>query len=575
MVEAPDILSVAVTRRPLSQVIAWRRQQSVSYGEFLGRTRAWQQLLTRSSGQTFALFISDASEFAAALFGAWQARKTIYLPGDRLPRTCCALRTLVDGYLGEFAPEWKPRMPTAADGLAPAVELKPLDLNFAGLVISTSGSTGMAQAIPKKLSQMAAEIATLEAQFGEVIDDADIVATVSHQHIYGLLFNVLWPLSAGRAFAARSFGSLEGLTTALAQRDSVLVSTPAHLQRLPETPDWEPASKRLRAVFSSGGPLPASVACETRQLLGQVPFEVYGSSETGGIAWRQQQTAHDQKWTPLRNIKWRIDAKEGVLEIRSPHLPDSEWFRTADRARPAGEGHFLLLGRVDRIAKVEGKRISLNAIEERLTASPLTLNARALVLDGRRQRIAAIVVPSVTGRHKLAQSGKLAVNRILRDFLRETIEPVGLPRLWRYVDALPINEHGKTTQAALIALFGNRESRPREPIECQVHHSDQRAVAELIAPCDLLYFDGHFHNMPILAGVVQIEWVIGFGRRCFDLPPFFRAIQALKFQRVVSPKLPITLELVHDPVKSCLSFKITSHLGPHASGRIIFRAADV
>jgi hypothetical protein len=39
--------------------------------------------------------------------------------------------------------------------------------------------------------------------------------------------------------------------------------------------------------------------------------------------------------------------------------------------------------------------------------------------------------------------------------------------------------------------------------------------------------------------------------------------------------LPITLELMHDPLKSCLSFKISSRLGPHASGRIIFRAGDV
>jgi len=87
MAEAPDMLSVAVTPRPLSQIIAWRRQRSVSYGEFLDRTRAWQRLLTQTSEQTFALSISDAAEFAAALFGAWQARKTIYLPGDRLPRT--------------------------------------------------------------------------------------------------------------------------------------------------------------------------------------------------------------------------------------------------------------------------------------------------------------------------------------------------------------------------------------------------------------------------------------------------------------------------------------------------------
>jgi hypothetical protein len=44
---------------------------------------------------------------------------------------------------------------------------------------------------------------------------------------------------------------------------------------------------------------------------------------------------------------------------------------------------------------------------------------------------------------------------------------------------------------------------------------------------------------------------------------------------VIPPELPIALELVHDPAKSCLSFKISSHLGSHASGRIIFRGTDV
>lgn len=575
MAEALHMLSVPITPRPLSQTIAWRRQQAVSYAEFLARTRAWRQLLSRTSGQAFALFVSDAAEFGAALFGAWQAGKTIYLPGDRLPRTCYALRRVVDGYLGEFGPDWKPRMPTPQDGSAPAAELKPLDSNLAGLVIYTSGSSGVAQAIPKKLSQMSAEIASLEAQFGDVINDADIVATVSHQHIYGLLFNVLWPLSAGRAFGTQSFGSLEGLAIALGRRDCVLVSTPAHLKRLPETPAWALASKRLRAVFSSGGPLQPDDALESRRLLGRSPIEVYGSSETGGIAWRQRETAQDEKWTPLPNIKWRIDSAEGVLEIRSAHLPDAAWFRTADRATPAGNDHFLLNGRVDRIAKVEGKRISLGAIEQRLLASPLTRDARALIIEGRRQRIAAVIVPSISGRHKLAQFGKLAVNRMLRDLLSETIEPVGLPRLWRYVDALPINAQGKTTHAALIELLNQADRRSTEPIECRVQQADQRAVFELIAPRDLLYFDGHFLDMPILAGVVQIEWVIAFGRRCFDLPPSFRAIHALKFQRMIPPELPIALELVHDPVKSCLSFKISSHLGSHASGRIIFRATDV
>ncbi len=63
-----------------------------------------------------------------------------------------------------------------------------LDPDFIGLVLYTSGSTGTAQAIPKKLAQLGAEVAALETQFGALLGAADITATVSHQHIYGLLF---------------------------------------------------------------------------------------------------------------------------------------------------------------------------------------------------------------------------------------------------------------------------------------------------------------------------------------------------------------------------------------------------
>jgi hypothetical protein len=35
------------------------------------------------------------------------------------------------------------------------------------------------------------------------------------------------------------------------------------------------------------------------------------------------------------------------------------------------------------------------------------------------------------------------------------------------------------------------------------------------------------------------------------------------------------LELVHEPAKSCLSFKITSRVGTHTSGRVMFGASDV
>ncbi|HAU81132.1 MAG TPA: AMP-binding protein, partial [Stenotrophomonas sp.] len=95
--------------------------------------------------------------------------------------------------------------------------------------------------------------------------------------------------------------------------------------------------------------------------MGVAPTEVFGSSETGGVAWRRWSAARPQ-WHPLPGVAWRID--EGCLAVRSPHLASEDWWLTQDRA-VADDGHsFRLLGRADRIVKIEERRVSLDALEQ-------------------------------------------------------------------------------------------------------------------------------------------------------------------------------------------------------------------
>ena len=129
----------------------------------------------------------------------------------------------------------------------------------------------------------------------------------------------------------------------------MLISSPAHLKRLPDSQAWTSAAHRVRAVFSSGGPLPLEVAHATARLLGHAPVEVYGSSETGGIAWRQRHADADENWSLMPGVEASIKTDDSVLEIRSPHLPDANWFRTSDRARAVDGGRLQIFGRVDRI----------------------------------------------------------------------------------------------------------------------------------------------------------------------------------------------------------------------------------
>jgi 3-hydroxymyristoyl/3-hydroxydecanoyl-(acyl carrier protein) dehydratase len=321
--------------------------------------------------------------------------------------------------------------------------------------------------------------------------------------------------------------------------------------------------------------LPFEVAQEIRRLLGHLPVEVYGSSETGGVAWRRQHAQSGVAWKPFASVDWRIDPTERVLEVRSPNLPDPEWFRTADLATAFAEGGFILNGRMDRIAKIEGKRISLNAIESLLSSSPLVSSVRALALEGRRQRIAVFIVPSEEGRSRLASCGRRGVNRALCGVLSNSIEPVALPRLWRYLDALPVDRQGKTTHAELTALLQRAPALQTTPSSRLLETSAQHAILEVNCPSNLLYFDGHFPGQPILPGVVQLDWVIRFGRECFELPSEFCAVHALKFRRVIPPDMPFILALDYRPTKATLDFKILSDLGTHASGRVLFGPAHV
>jgi acyl-CoA synthetase (AMP-forming)/AMP-acid ligase II len=553
----------------------------VSHAALMARARAWIALGRRTPAAQVALYHEDSIEFAAALLGAWLSGKTVWLVADTLPASCAALAREfgADGgaFWGQFPAGCRPAAPAGGES-CPQPWQAPAP-GFPALVVYTSGSTGAPVPIRKQLSQLTGELDALEACFGARIGDAEVLATVSHQHIYGLLFRVLWPLAAGRAIDAERHEFPEPLALALAARPCVLLASPAHLKRLPDHLDWRGAAAQLRAVFSSGGMLDEAASIHARSLLGQAPIEVYGSSETGGVAWRQRGERADEGWTPLPGVAWRLDA-EGLLEVESVHAGPDGWQGLPDRVEVLPEGRFLLRGRADRIVKIEEKRISLDAIEAALVATGLVREARVLACpatDGGRQLLAAFVVPNEAGGALLAQDGKPAMNAHLRTRLGECIEAVALPRRWRYLDALPVNAQGKTTQAGLLALLEEKpedklEARPRWPALRVLEEAPARMLLELTVPADLLYFDGHFSVAPVLPGVVQVDWAIHYGRRYFGLGAGITGMAALKFQQMIRPEQPVQLELVHDAAKGSLNFRYFSEAGAHASGRILLGA---
>ena len=67
-----------------------------------------------------------------------------------------------------------------------------------------------------------------------------------------------------------------------------IISSPTHLIHLPQVARQYRHDWRNIVIFSSGGPLSRETALQIAEVCGQAPIEVLGSTETGGIAFRQQ-----------------------------------------------------------------------------------------------------------------------------------------------------------------------------------------------------------------------------------------------------------------------------------------------
>ena len=425
--------------RPSDHVVAIRNGKLLTWRTFAGSVAALQRDISASSSRRWVLACRDAFEFLAALFAVWHAGRTAIIPVNFQKENLADPAIAADGMVtgpqlisDDCSPEWKS-----------------LDPRSTRLILYTSGSTGVPKSIEKTLFQLDAEVSALEEQWGESLNDSRMVATVPHYHIYGLLFRLLWPIASGRAFVVEELTMPDEIQSAIIKHAPVaIVSSPSHLDRIPDLLDLSHAAPHVSRIFSSGSPLSPRTAAEYKKKLGTAPTEVLGSTETGGIAWRSGM----EEWTPFRDASVRL-AQHDALEVRSPRTAGQDWHITGDRAEFRDDGSFRLTGRLDRVAKIEGKRISLDDIEKKLNAHEWIARSGVTALEGGRKTVGAAVVLSRSGQSCLAGSGRRALLAGLKVYLSQWFEPVVIPRQWRVVRALPVDDRGKTTAASLASLF--------------------------------------------------------------------------------------------------------------------------
>lgn len=438
--------------------VAWGNGKVTTAAELVAHVEGFASLLDPAApGEELVVMCRDRYRFAVCVLAAWRRGYAVALPPSPAPEAIRAIRQ-------------RPGVKTAIhdmDGVDKGIDVRAADVQSAaraqvGVVpftvipetpperllatVYTSGSTGEHTACPKTAGQLLGEARVLAQTFAPR-DGARFVPMVPPHHIYGLLFGVLVPLVSGGSFHRHTPLHAAEVRALATHGIDVLVTVPAHLRGMLVAKEGElPPVPR---VFSSAAPLSPRIADKVRERFGWTITEVFGSSETGGIGWRD--TGGKGPWRPLDGVRVSAGEDDRIV-LRSPFLaPDvTQPYLGADRVRVGQDGSFEHLGRADGVHKVGGVRVSVAEVEQRLQAVDGVRDAAVLAVDvggARDKELWAAVV------------GEGLTPARLRQALRRWLAPVAIPRRFKVLDALPRNDAGKLRRADLEALFGPRRVR--------------------------------------------------------------------------------------------------------------------
>ena len=180
-------------------------------------------------------------------------------------------------------------------------------------------------------------------------------------------------LMAARLCGFFDFSQKTGVCLAVHNKEesgaTIFAAVPAHYRALKKYPL---SGSTLRLALSSAGMLEKDDSLAFFHNNNVSVVEVYGSTETGGIASRNRSLG-EEYFTAFPTVDYRFS--HGKLAVKSAYIsPDlpldrDGFFLTADRVEPAGAG-FSLRGRSDTVTKVGGKRVDLEEVCNLVKSQP-------------------------------------------------------------------------------------------------------------------------------------------------------------------------------------------------------------
>jgi 3-hydroxymyristoyl/3-hydroxydecanoyl-(acyl carrier protein) dehydratase len=180
----------------------------------------------------------------------------------------------------------------------------------------------------------------------------------------------------------------------------------------------------------------------------------------------------------------------------------------------------------------------------------------------------ALAELSTAGAECMFASGKeITEQQLSRDCLSKLGTTTADKVRWHYTQhngaADLAGEHDE-----LIGQWLALQDKPRLPVVLHQDVAADKGDWLLYVPQNQQWFEGHFPELPVLPGIVEIDWAIHYGRALGFAAEAFVGMPRVKFTAIIEPCAVLRLSLQKN--LSSLRFSFASAAGMKSQGTIKF-----
>ncbi|MGH2854590.1 MAG: acyl-CoA synthetase [Solirubrobacteraceae bacterium] len=337
------------------------------------------------------------------------------------------------------------------------------------VVILTSGTTGTPKGAKRKQPDSIEPAAALYSKIPLKARETTVIAAPMF-HSWGYAHFTLGLPLASTLVLRRRFDPEQTLSDVARHRATALAVVPVMLQRILELPAqtierYDLSS--LRIVAASGSSLPGELATRAMDALGEVLYNLYGSTE---VAWATIATPEDLRAAPGTAGRPPLGTVVKLLDAEGREVPTGQRGRifaanemvfdgytgggskevvkglmsTGDMGHLDAGGRLFVDGRDDEMIVSGGENVFPREVEDLLAKHAQIEEAAVIGVQDSKfgQRLKAFVVPR--------DEAELSEEAI-KEYVKQNLARYKVPREVVFMDELPRNATGKVLKRELSA----------------------------------------------------------------------------------------------------------------------------